>query len=153
MVAPNFQNMTTSQEMFDLYQYQGSDFLLLIFYRGSWCNACRDQLRQINQNYDEFQKLKTKIVAISSDTLLNTSLLANLLQSKFPLLSDTDFKIFELYNLPKFEDKKKIIPALFLVNQKHEIIYSYIGKDYKDRPDTKELLNIIKEKINSSHPS
>lgn len=145
--AKNFQSVNFNETIFDCYKYQGNDFLLLIFYRGAWCGYCRKQLNELNKYYEDFEKLEVKVLAISSDSLLNTSLLFNITKSRFPLLADPDYKIFKLFNLPKVKDKKKVKPAIFLINPAKQIVYSYVGKDYRDRPGIRELKKTINQEI------
>ncbi|MBU1075374.1 peroxiredoxin family protein [Patescibacteria group bacterium] len=137
--AKNFQLKNTDGKQFDLYEYQDDSLILLVFFRGEWCKDCREQLTELNANYLWFKKKNIKIVAVSSDDQLFTSILREIIKSKFPILSDHSWKIFELYGFKRPTDEKRIKPALFLFNAKHQILYQYIGKSKKDRPSIKSL--------------
>jgi len=144
MKAKNFQLIDFRQKLFDLYAFQKKDFLFLVFFRGLWCNQCKKQLLELNNNFAKFKKMKIKIVSLSTDSPLNTSILFTYLKSKFPLLSDQGWKIFKMFGFKKTASKK-IKPAVFLINPKKEIVYSYVGQDKDDRPTIKELLKVCKK--------
>lgn len=142
----NFKLLDLQEQSFDCFRYQDQSFLLLIFYRGVWCNQCKRQLAEINENFQKFKRLKIKIIALSSDNRLKTSLLQTLIKAKFPLLSDRNWVIFKRFGFKK-TSSKKIKPAIFLVNPNHEIIYRHIGRDTYDRPTTRRLLKNCKELV------
>lgn len=143
--AKNFNIKDAEEKFFNLYKYQGSSWLLLIFFRGEWCQHCRKQLLELNNNYNWFKKRGIKIVAISADDILFTSILKEILKTKFPVISDNRWRIFGSYGFEKSVNQKKIKPALFLFNSKHQTVYSYIGRNYRDRPTIGKLKQIIKE--------
>lgn len=149
--AQNFKLTTIQGEPFECFKYQGKSYLLLIFYRGSWCNYCRRQIESLNRYYSKFRKLKIKIVAISGDSQLKTSLLTNITHSKFPLLSDEKLKVIKLYGV-KTKRSRVDNPRIFLINPQREIVYTYYSKNYKDRPDTPTLLRKFQKIISSNHP-
>lgn len=127
---------------FDLFEHQGNDFLIVIFYRGYWCNICRAQLQDFNKNLKKFKK--AKIVAISGDEPLYASLLSTHIKAKFPILPDLKMKAFKAFGLKTPKDKKDILPAIFIVSPEHTIIYKNISKNPEDRPEIKEILKQIK---------
>lgn len=126
---------------FDLFQYQGDNFLIVIFYRGYWCNVCRTQLRDFNKNLKKFKK--TKIVAISGDESLYASLLSTHIKAKFPILPDPDMKAFKAFGLKCPKNKKDIMPAIFILSPEHKIIYKNISKNPDERPEIKEILQTV----------
>ncbi|MEA3272196.1 MAG: redoxin domain-containing protein [Patescibacteria group bacterium] len=121
----------------DFFKFQEKNHLILIFYRGYWCNICRAQLDEFNKNLD---KTKAKIIAISGDEPLYASLLSTHLGAKFPILPDPELKSFKIYELDIPDDKKDILPAIFIVSPKHEIIYKNISENPEKRPDLSKIL-------------
>ena len=71
--------------------------------------------------------------------------MVNFLGLQFTVLPNSDWKIFGLYGFTQPKDMKEILPAVFLINRKKDIIYSHIGKDYLDRPPIDTLLKEIKK--------
>ncbi|MBU1131916.1 peroxiredoxin family protein [Patescibacteria group bacterium] len=126
---------------FDLYQYQGNENLLMIFFRGAWCNHCKKQLRGINNLSAYFEKLGMRIVAVSSDTKFKSSLLKNFLKLKFPVISDSNFEIIDSFDLrTRYKEAEVAKPAVFIFSPNHEILFHYIGENYDDRLSGRAIL-------------
>ena len=133
---------------FKLSDYQGNDFLLLIFFRGIWCNHCKKQLRGIEQHKFEFAQLHTKLMAVSCDTNFNSSLLKSFLKLSFPVISDKDFSVIDHFNLKTtYKDKTVSKPAVFLFSPTQQILFQYIGEEYDDRLSAKQLLRTIADYV------
>lgn len=128
---------------FDLFKHQGKKFLIVIFYRGYWCNICRAQLQDFNKNLKKFKKIK--IAAISGDEPLYASLLSAHIKAKFPIIPDPDMKTFKVFKLKTPKNKKEILPAIFIVSPEHKIIYTNISKNPEERPEIKKILNVIEK--------
>jgi len=145
--AKNFQLDKIDGGTFDLFAYQGDMWLLLIFFRGEWCHYCRQQLKAINTNLQWFSDRSVKVVAVSADTNLFTSILQDILGAKFEILADEQWKAFSQYGLKQPEDPKDIMPALFIVNPKHEIVFTHIGKSYRDRPSLTKIRTELEKRV------
>jgi peroxiredoxin len=126
---------------FDLLKYQGKNFLIVIFYRGYWCNICRAQLQDFNKNLKKFKK--ARIVAISGDEPLYASLLSTHIKAKFPILPDPKMVAFKAFDLKTPKNKKEILPAIFIVSPAGQIIYTSISKNPEERPEIKEIVCAI----------
>lgn len=124
----------------DFFKFQGKNYLILIFYRGYWCNICRKQLDEFNKNSD---KVKAKVIAVSGDEPLYASLLSTHLNAKFLILPDPTLKSFKTFGLNIQEDKKDILPAIFIISPEHEIIYKNISEDPEKRPELSGILDKI----------
>jgi len=140
-IAPNFEGVDPAGKSFELYKALKKSAILLIFYRGYWCNHCREQLAEISNHLKDFEDASVVPVAVSADRPLEASLMINFLSLTFPVLPDSDWKIFGLYGFTRPEDQKNILPAAFLIDKDKKIIYSHIGKDYLDRPPVETLIN------------
>lgn len=133
----------------DSYQYQGDKNLLLIFFRGAWCNVCKKQLKELNARLPEVDALNTKVLAISSDTKLKSSLLKTFLRLNFPVLADETLTVINAFGLETTDKGRRIAkPSVFLLNPQHETIYQYIGQEYDDRLTAQEIIANITEAIN-----
>ena len=126
---------------FDPAEYQGNSYLLLVFFRGAWCNHCKKQLNELEQAIESFSAANCKILAISPDTKFNSSLLKSFLRLSFPVLSDMDLKITDQYDLRAvYKDKIVPKPSAFIYAPSGELKFSYIGADYDDRLSAKQIL-------------
>lgn len=140
----NFLLKDNNGEIFDLPKYVGDNRLLLVFFRGSWCNHCKKQLQDLERHAAEFEKSKVKILAISSDSAFNSSLLKTFLKLNFPILSDSTFSLIDQFNLKTtYKDKKVAKPSIFLF-EGDKIIFNYVGIEYDDRLSAKTILEKIK---------
>jgi len=144
-IAPNFTGIDPAGNDFNLYRALKKSVVLLIFYRGYWCNHCREQLSEINNHLKDFESAGVMPVAISADRPLEASLMINFLNLKFTVLPDYEWKIFNAYGFKRPQEQKEILPAVFLINAKREIIFFHIGKNYQDRPSIETLLDAIKK--------
>ena len=137
-------------EDFSFYDYQGDSNLIILFFRGAWCNYCKKQLQDIQNHIDDLKKLNIRFVAISSDSKMNSSILKTFLNLSFPVLSDSDFTIIDAFNLRvMYKDKEVSKPAVYLFNADHKETFKLIGDTYDDRISAKELLPRLKEILNS----
>jgi len=131
---------------FDLYNYQGSSYLVLIFFRGAWCGHCKKQLQEINNHFEEFEKLNIKLLAISSDTSFKSSLLKTFLRLKFPVLSDANLEMIEHFNLKTVHNNQIVSrPAILIFSSEHKKIIEHVSENYDERVDTTALINEIKQ--------
>ncbi len=149
MTVVNMENIVlqnNDDSRFDLFKYQDKNNLLLIFFRGAWCGHCKKQLSGLQKRLSELEKMNYKVVAISGDSKLKSSLLKIFLKLDFPVLADENFSVIDKYNL-KTEYKNKPVskPAVFLYNSEHQEVYSYIGEDYNDRLGADTLIEKIAE--------
>ncbi|MFH0780160.1 MAG: peroxiredoxin family protein [Parcubacteria group bacterium] len=137
----NFTLQNNDNTSFKLYDYQNGRILVLIFFRGAWCNHCKKHLLEIQGKMKKFDKLNVKFIAISSDTKFNSSILKEFLKLSFPVISDADFKMIDYFKLKtKYKNKSVAKPAIFVFSPKHEILYQYVGKKYDDRMVSKEII-------------
>lgn len=140
---------------------------VLVFYRGGWCPYCNKHLAALKSVEDGLVDLGYRILAVSPDRpeKLQTSTAKHDL--KYTLLSDskmeltksaglafqlTDAEIEKLkgYGMDLEETSGENhhllpVPAIFVVNEKGQVLYRYYNADYKTRLDNKELLKAAKD--------
>ncbi|MBT5338620.1 redoxin domain-containing protein [Candidatus Falkowbacteria bacterium] len=147
----NLELQNNDDSILNFEQYQGSDYLLLIFFRGAWCNLCKRQLVEVNSLINEFTSSNIKPLAISPDTKFKSSLLKTFLRLKFPILSDTEFSVIDYFKLKtKFKDHITSKPAVILISPDHQVIFEKIGKEYDDTMSGKNILNNCQKIIKSN---
>jgi len=145
----NWKAIDSKGKTFDFFNYQADSWALLIFFRGKFCGLCRKQLMKINDNIEQFEKLNIKPIAISGDSKLSAAVLHAFLTMQFPNISDEERKIAKLFGAPTEEKdgKKYILPALFLINPQHEIVWAKKGQTFEDVLDFEELIKSLKEQL------
>jgi peroxiredoxin Q/BCP len=101
-------------------------------------------LTSLVNDYDKFKSEGTEIVAISVDPPEKGRDLAEKLKIQFPLLSDADHKVIDAYGV--FDAEGKISKtAVFLVDKKGVVRWSYIGENKTDRPLNETMLEELKK--------
>jgi peroxiredoxin len=125
--------------------------LLLIFYRGHWCEACRNQLLNLKADVEKFNQLHTAIACISVEDTETSAEFTGTWKFPFPLLSDTGLEVIDVYGFrhPKgHEDKDISKPGIIIVSPQKKVVFKYLGHSPVDLPDNADLLEWIQQ-----HPS
>ncbi|WP_025761847.1 peroxiredoxin-like family protein [Dyadobacter tibetensis] len=133
---------------------------VLIFYRGGWCPYCNRQMAELQEIESEIVKLGYQIIAISPDSPIHMKASMDKNKLSYQLLSDADMKLSQAmglaYAVPEASvqrlkdasDNKNPgslpVPAVFIVNQKSEILFEYINPDYKQRMKGSFLMAALK---------
>ena len=146
--APNFDLVDSNGHRFDLYDVKKHWGVILIFYRGSWCEACEDQLLNLKYAYPKFLKLHFTLAAISTDSIATSYTFNHECQFPFPLLCDSRLRIIDQYGLrdPHPNNGKFIsLPATVILEPNHKIYFKYVGKNPLDLPTVNEIINVLKE--------
>ena len=138
---------------------------VLVFYRGGWCPYCNTQLAGLQQVEAEFTKLGYQIIAISpeaptavSKSQQNTKDVA----LSYQLLSDEKLAAAQAFGIAYYLDAKTTatykdsygikltydptgkavlpVPAVYLLNTKGEVQFSFVHINYKTRLQPELLL-------------
>jgi peroxiredoxin len=139
--------------------------LVICFIRGRWCPFCVGQMEAMNAIYPEIQKSGGSLVAISPQTMHQSSLMADQHELHFPLLSDAQgntARQFGLaYRVPEYQQEiyKRVfvnlpfvnggdswelpIPATYVLNGDGIIRYSSANPDYTDRPEPDDIAGFL----------
>ena len=129
---------------FDLYSFQGQSFLVIVFFRGAWCGHCKKQLVELNEHFEQFNSLNTKLVAISSDSAFKSSLLKTFLRLKFPVLSDPKLELIEYFNFKTVHNNQIVSkPATLVFSPEHELVIEHISENYDERVNIDDLIKRI----------
>jgi len=156
--APNFKLKNITGETVTLSSYDGK-WLVLVFYRGNCCPKCNLQIADFEKDYEKFKALQSEIIAVSTDTPEEAKKTREKSQARFPILIDSDNEVVNLYgvatqkrelkDIPAILHGKKAgtyaMPAVFIIDTKGIIRYSYVGKSFTDRPNNEELLKKLSE--------
>lgn len=136
--------------------------LIVNFIRGRWCPFCVGQMEAMNAIYPEIQKADASLVAISPQTVHQSSLMADQHRLRFSLLSDTSNEVarrFGLrYEVPEYQSAiyqrafvnlpyingdaswTLAIPATYVIDRDGTIRYASVDPDYTQRPEPRDLL-------------
>jgi peroxiredoxin len=119
--------------------------VVVLFYLGSTCSHCMEQLKAFTSTAKEFEAAGIKIVAIGSEGAMGLTATSNTCDVKsgapFPLLSDPELKIFKQWRCHDDFEKSPLHGA-FLVDGKGQVRWADIS--YEPLRDAKFLLGEAK---------
>jgi len=155
-LAPNSKLQTVDGDPVSLKALTMQKPTVLIFYRGGWCPYCNRQLAGLKDIEGQLDELGYQILAISPET--PTQLQEQKLQTKFTvqLLSDPDLEAISGFGIGFYvpDDKrtkyksnwdinltsdkttgKAVLPApaVFILDTKGKVQFSYVNPDVKIR--------------------
>jgi peroxiredoxin Q/BCP len=122
--------------------------LLLIFYRGHWCEACRNQLLDLKTDIEKYNQLHTAVACISVEDVATSAEFSATWKFPFPLLSDTSLEVIDAYGFrhPKgHEDKDISKPGIVIVSPQKKIIFKRLGHSPVDLPPDSDILEWIQQ--------
>ncbi len=145
---------------------KNNDFVIINFYRGSWCPYCSLELRELQTVFSDLQSLNTTIVAISPQTLENSTTTKEDACLEFEVLSDIDnvaakqfglvfsldeslkgiYKQFGI-DIPQANNSQSYeipVPATYIVSKNAKIVYHFVDEDYTKRADPLVLVEKVK---------
>ena len=144
----------------------------LSFHRFAACPFCQLRTNELIRNYERFQELKVEIVTLWPSSKENLLQFAGNETTSFPLMSDSNKRIYEAYGVtessfsgairllphPKlifnaiknkrdgiaFDADSNLMPASFLISPDGIVKMAYYGKHFGDHPKIQTILNHIK---------
>ncbi len=117
--------------------------VVLVFYRGHWCPACKHQLGELEKRRVELGNLGATIVAVSSDSPADATALHRQLGLGFELYADPQLAVITKWGVDDYENGISL-PATFVVEAGGEISYRRVGEKSSDHPTMDELLDALK---------
>ncbi|WP_394748444.1 peroxiredoxin-like family protein [Spongiimicrobium salis] len=148
------------------------EFLIISFYRGGWCPFCNMELKALQQQLPELQKLGAELIAISPEMPDHSLTTSEKNELSFTVLSDANNVYAKslglVFQLP--EDLRTVyhsfnlhvdvhngnkayelpMPATYIVNKERKVVYSFVPEDYTERLDPEIIKEVLSERgINS----
>ena len=141
--------------------------LVICFFRGRWCPFCVGQLEAMNVIYQQIQEFGASLVAVSPQTVHQSSLMADQHHFRFPLLCDAENKVARqfglVYPVPEYQQEiyRRVfinlpfvngdsswelpIPATYVIDRDSTILYANVNPDYRARPEPSEILQFLSQ--------
>jgi peroxiredoxin len=141
-LAPDFSliDPQTNTEV-RLSELRGRD-VLLIFFRGTWCPFCREQMAFLRDNA---ARLETANIAAVGVVCQNRETVKQYLEKNplaFPLLPDESRAVAKSYGVHywlTYEGFNLAHPSLFILDRQGVITFAHIGKNMRDLPLSRVL--------------
>jgi peroxiredoxin len=137
-----------------LSELQGDDPMVLVLSRGAFCPKDRRQLRNLVEFYPELKVGYTKLVTISTDSLIETNELRDGLGAQWPFLSDPGRKVQKELDIQEFTDPHNdpMIPHTIVLEPGLRIFRVYNGYWYWGRPSNDDLRRDLREMFQKIRP-
>jgi peroxiredoxin len=164
--APDFTLPDQDGEDLRLSQLLEQGPVVLIFYRGEWCPYCNLQLRTFQARLPEIAAVGGRLIAISPQTRDHSVAMANKNDLGFPVLSDVEGEVIELYGLRYEVDAETrklydtagndlaeyngqggwILPAAatFVIGTDGRVRYANVRGDWRERAEPDDVLAVLK---------
>jgi len=144
--APDFELYTTDMESWRLSAHQGTPVVLL-FFPGAFTSVCTTELNRVNNDLPSFGE--AEVVGISTDSPFVLDAFRQDNEFSFPLLSDHDAEVSQLYgakydhdftpmNLDRISKR-----AAFVIDAEGIVQYAEVLDNAGKQPDFDALLDTL----------
>jgi peroxiredoxin len=122
------------------WDYKQHRNLVLIFFRSAQCRRCQELLRAIAEHYGDYKQKEAEVLAISTDEIDRLRQLTQDLALPFPMLSDSDGRVTDLYCKHTEGIADAVVEAAIFVADRWGAIFSSksVEKDH-DLPAEAEI--------------
>jgi peroxiredoxin len=139
--------------------------LIVVFFRGGWCNYCNLQLRDWQRHHEALRRLGATLLAISPQAPQRFTASTGDSPLAFPVLSDMDLAAADAFGIAFTLPPELVeyfaeigtdipvlngnglwalpVPATFVVDTDGVIRYADVEPDYRRRPEPAAALNAI----------
>ncbi len=141
-------------------------YLALVFYRGNWCSHCKRHLSELADSFEELEVAGIEVVLVTPENSNGVDQTLEATETEYSIIADTTYEILDAYEtkykinaqtVPKFTEAVKkrtqnangndegilTVPATFLLNKEHEIIWIHYDKDYTKRSKVEDILQAV----------
>jgi peroxiredoxin len=136
-----------------------ADATLIYIYRGDYDPFARFEIAELTAHTDEFRRAGVDTIAISTDQVERSKMLAGFLRTKIPLLSDNGESLIAPLGLVQHHrngEPDNAIPAFFVVDRKGVVRWIFTSIYYRELPRPDTLLDSAKSVIvaeSGTHPA
>ena len=141
-IIPFFNLSSTKGGSISTWDFKQRKNLVIYFFGGIDCAPCRETLKKFADNYYNYRRLNTEVLAIGTDSLANLSGLARELNLPFPLLSDADAKTANKYTYINPETNLPY-PSIFVADKYGSLEEEWIAKDESGLPAQEKVLALL----------
>ena len=140
--APDFTLYNTEKTKISLSDYKGKNVLLL-FFPLAFTGTCTKELCGIRDNISTYNSSNAQVLGISVDSLYTLAKYKEEQNLNFPLLSDFNKDVSELYGslYPKFGFDMKGVGkrSAFLIDEDGIVRYAEVLENASEIPDFKSI--------------
>ncbi|EIM05789.1 peroxiredoxin [Planococcus antarcticus DSM 14505] len=122
----------------------------LVFFRGSWCPVCNQDLKEIEESISYFEGKGVYFTALSTDTQDNSLSMKKEHSLSYPIVSDLTKEMLKKYgayyhgeDAPYEDHGFHGEAAHYLLDEKGHILYQQQQTSPYGRPSAKELRKVV----------
>jgi peroxiredoxin len=115
--------------------------VMLGFWR-SWCSSCKEEQRNMQILYEKYKQTGYSYIGVNIDNQKSVSKVKSYVTTMgftFPVILDTDKKIFEMYG-----GSEEAVPYSLIISKEKKVLHTHLG--YKSG-DEKMIEDEIKEAL------
>ena len=147
--APDFTLLSSNGSDLSLRTLLAKGRVALVFVRSAdWCPFCRRQLQDLQKDLPDIAATGVQLVALSYDSPATNAAAATKLGLTYPLVSDPGSKVIDAYGIRNVEAKGRTEgiphPVVFIVDQQGTIRLKLIRDNYRERPESAEIIRGVK---------
>ncbi|MCL4273811.1 MAG: redoxin domain-containing protein [Anaerolineales bacterium] len=101
-LAPDFKLPATNGQEIALTDFRGKANVIVFFIREYTCMQCRSHVSQLGKLYEQFKEAGAEIIVILGEGVEKARKYAESIKLPFPILSDPDRAVYNLYELEKY---------------------------------------------------
>jgi peroxiredoxin Q/BCP len=136
-VAPDFTltDPMTGRSV-SLSDYAGSD-RMLVFFRGTWCPYCRDQMHLLAENQGRLAAAGIALLGVVCQASASVRRYLDAHPLPFPLLPDETRNVARSYGVHywvSYEGINLAQPSLFIVDRAGIVTFAHRGRNMRDLP-------------------
>jgi peroxiredoxin Q/BCP len=144
--VPDFSIPSSQDEELRLKDLKGQK-VVLYFYPKDNTPGCSIQAQEFNKLLPQFKKINARVFGISRDSLKSHDKFITKFDLKFPLLSDEDEKLCELFDVIKEKNMygKKVMGierSTFIIDEKGKLVGEF--RKVKAEGHAKEILDFVR---------
>lgn len=144
--VPDFSIPSSQDEELRLKDLKGQK-VVLYFYPKDNTPGCSLQAQEFNKLLPQFKKINARVFGISRDSLKSHDKFIAKFDLKFPLLSDEDEKLCELFDVIKEKNMygKKVMGierSTFVIDEKGKLVGEF--RKVKAEGHAKEILDFVR---------
>jgi peroxiredoxin len=164
--APEFKAKDQNGNEVVLKDLRKKGYVVLVFYRGSWCPFCSRYLKELQDSLESIKAKGAQVVVVTpqGDEGIDSAVAKS--GASFPVIHDKDMKIANGYRVAYKVDERTVgryknagidllkenkqtreaylpVPAVYIINDEGSVIFRYFEEDYKKRLPVSEILKAI----------
>ena len=138
---------TSDHEDFDLADHVGDGPVVLAFFPGAFTPPCTNEMVALQERLDAFEAAGATVLGVSADSPFSQGAFREEHGIEFDLVSDTAADAIREYGLemdiPDLGLYGIANRAVFVLDDKGTVTYSWVADDPTNEPDYEELLDAV----------